>query len=87
MQIRHSHNLSSAQKNSKPYGIRVSLPKGDAFIALLGSDWAQFHWFATPEERDIKLDDMASEHLYSRRGDRPSLIFKPGEKSEKSDSQ
>ena len=42
---------------------------------LIGAEWERFHWFATTEERDRALEDMASEHLYSRRGDRPRMIF------------
>jgi len=75
MKICHSHNLLREQDAPKPYGVRVSLPRGDTFRALIGADWERVHWFATEHERDSALKDMASEHLYSRRGDRPRLIF------------
>lgn len=75
MEICHSHNLNRQPTPEKPYGIRVRLPAGDTFGRLLGTDWEQFHWFANRAERDATLRDMASEHVYSRSGDRPHLIY------------
>jgi len=75
MKICHAHNLNDALDENKPFGITVSLPPGDSFQSLLGGTWERTHWFATEEQRDLALEDMASEHLYSRRGDRPTLIF------------
>lgn len=74
MDICHAHNLSRQPTSTKPYGIRVRLPAGDTFSGLLGSDWEQFHWYASRAQRDAALKDMASEHCYSRRGDRPHLL-------------
>lgn len=88
MELCHPHNLNRLPTFEKPYGIRVRLPAGDTFGRLLGSDWEQFHWFASREERDAALRDMASEHLYSRSGDRPHLIHEavqaPGTRDEPS---
>lgn len=75
MDVCHEHNLNRPPDAAKPFGIRVRLRSGDSFSRLLGSDWQKHHWFATEEERDRTLEDMASEHLYSRRGDRPTLVF------------
>jgi hypothetical protein len=75
MDICHAHNLSKPLDVPKPYGIRVSIRPTDTFARLLGSNWERHHWFATREERDRVLADMASEHLYSRAGDRPTLLF------------
>ena len=75
MEICHPHNLNRPEPEERPFGIRVSLPRGDTFAHLLGADWERFHWYATAEERDRALADMASEHLYSRRGDRPRMVF------------
>ena len=86
MEICHAHNLARKPVESKPYGIRVSLPAGDTFTRLIGADWERFHWFDTAEERDRALRDMASEHLYSRRGDRPRLVFEAVEAPKQSDS-
>ncbi len=86
MTICHSHNLTQIPARSKPFGIRVSLPAGDSLNRLLGADWEQTHWYATEEERDAALADMASEHLYSRRGDRPHVIHEAVEASQESDS-
>jgi len=80
MEICHPHNLNVAPPPTKRYGIRVSLPPGDTLAHLLGADWAQLHWFATPEERDRALEEMASEHLYSRTGDKPTLRFERAER-------
>lgn len=73
----HAHNLNRHLDTDRPYGIRIRLPAGDSFQALLGKNWERLHWYATELERDRALEDMASEHLYSRRGDRPRLLFEP----------
>lgn len=73
MDICHAHNLIAPLDVTKPYGIRVSIRPGDTFARLLGSDWHREHWYATRKERDDALADMASEHLYSRHGDKPTL--------------
>ena len=86
MSICHSHNLARNPTRPKPFGIRVSLPPGDSLNRLLGADWEQYHWYATEEERDTVMADMASEHLYSRRGDRPHVIHQAVEASKESDS-
>jgi hypothetical protein len=75
MDICHAHNLNRDPSGPKPFGIRVSIMPTDTFARLLGTDWQQSHWFATETERDRALTDMSSEHLYSRRGDRPTLRF------------
>ena len=81
MDICHSHNLNKPLDVPKPYGIRVSIPVTDTFARLLGLGWQQHHWFASREERDRALADMAGEHLYSRRGDKPTLVFEAVEQS------
>jgi hypothetical protein len=80
MDIVHAHNLNEPLDVPKPYGIRVSLPPHDTFTRLLGTEWQQHHWYATREERDRALADMASEHLYSRHGDRPTVRYEPVER-------
>jgi hypothetical protein len=77
----HPHNFHRDDADAKPFGIRVTLPSGDSFSSLIGAGWAREHWYPTEHDRDVALDDMASEHLYSRRGDRPTLIFEPIERS------
>ena len=79
MDICHSHNLNKPLDVAKPYGIRVSLPPMDTFARLLGTGWERHHWYATREERDAALAEMASEHLYSRVGDKPTVVFEPVE--------
>ena len=80
MDICHAHNLSSPLDGPKPYGIRVSMRASDTFARLLGAGWHREHWYATSEERDAALKEMASEHLYSRIGDKPTLIYEPIER-------
>lgn len=81
MVIVHSHNLNAPLDVAKPHGIRVRMRPTDTFARLLGTDWQREHWFATREERDVALADMAGEHLYSRRGDKPTLVFEPIERT------
>jgi len=80
MDICHSHNLSTPLDVPKPYGIRVGIRPTDTFARLLGADWHREHWYATREERDVALKDMAAEHLYSRSGDKPTLVFEAVER-------
>jgi hypothetical protein len=75
MDICHSHNLLKPLDQPKPFGIRVRLRPTDTFARLLGADWERLHWYETREERDRALEEMASEHLYSRRGDRPTPVY------------
>jgi hypothetical protein len=49
------------------------MPPGDPLRWVLGNDWHTEHWFATREERDESLRDMASRHAFSRIGDTPSI--------------
>ena len=73
--------MDNNKRESANYGIRVSLPDNDPFTALIGEDWSTEHWYATESERDQAMADMAQEHIYSRRGDRPALIFTPIERN------
>ena len=75
MEVCHAHNLIRPLDVPKPFGIRVSMRPTDTFARLLGTGWEHHYWYATREQRDQALADMASEHLYSRRGDRPTLKF------------
>ena len=75
MNICHAHNLNEDLSRDKPFGIRVALPAGDSFLGVIGADWSREHWFATVDERDRALEEMRREHLYSRQGDRPRLVF------------
>jgi hypothetical protein len=82
MKVCHSHNLNRSVDADKRYGVRVSLPPGDTFLALIDRNWELVHWYETERERDQALREMANEHLYSRRGDRPTLMFEPMERSD-----
>jgi len=79
MDICHAHNLNKPIDVPKPYGIRVRIRSNDTFARLLGTTWQRHHWYATRAERDLALADMASEHLYSRQGDKPTLLYEPVE--------
>jgi hypothetical protein len=80
MEICHPHNLTRPLDVPRPYGIRVKLRPSDTFTRLLGNNWEREHWYATRAERDKALADMASEHLYSRIGDRPTPLLEPIER-------
>jgi hypothetical protein len=81
MGISQSHNLRSPTVESlRPYGLRVSLPSGDPLRKLLGPEWHRIHWYATPEEREADMAEMARRHEYSRATDAPSLRFEKIEK-------
>lgn len=75
MEICNPHNLNRDLTRAKPYGVRVTLPAGDSFLSVIGADWSRDHWFASAAERDQALAEMRAEHLYSRQGDRPRLVF------------
>lgn len=77
MEICHEHNASRDRRARGRYGVRVTLFANDPLRRLLGGDLDRTHWFASAIERDRALRDMAAEHLYSRRGDRPTLNFEP----------
>lgn len=76
MKYSNAHNASRPLDVERPYGIRVSIRGTDTFARVIGKDWSREHWFATKSERDRVMQDMASRHLYSRRGDSPTLIYK-----------
>ncbi len=81
MGISQVHNLRKPPVETlRPYGVRVSLPERDPFRKLLGPEWHRLHWYATAEERDAALEEMARRHEYSRKLDKPSLVFQKVEK-------
>jgi hypothetical protein len=75
--ISNVHNLTQAipVQVANPYGVRVSLRRGDPFRNLLGEDWSRTHWYPTAAARDVALEDMSRKHEYSRTGDAPALAF------------
>jgi hypothetical protein len=75
MDICHRHNLLRDPDTRRRFGVRVRLTGADPLQRVLGESFERTHWYATPIERDRALADMAGEHLYSRRGDRPTLRF------------
>ena len=44
--------------DNQNYGIRISLPKGDPFGDLVGTDWQNEHWFDTAADRDSALREL-----------------------------
>ena len=65
------------ETRKKRYGIRCTLPPDDHMSAphLLGPDWEAFRWYEAEHERDEAIEEFSREHLYSRRGDKPSVIY------------
>jgi hypothetical protein len=81
MIIANEHNLHIGPVPAvRPFGIRITLRRGDPFRLLLGDDWQKLHWYATADERDAALVDMSRRHEYSRIGDQPALLFEKIEK-------
>lgn len=80
MEISQPNNATGNLQRERRFGIRVSAPPGDPFTRLVGKDWHTFHWYATREERDRAMQDMAARHAYSRIGDVPSIVLEPVEK-------
>jgi hypothetical protein len=73
--ISQPNNATGDVGAERRFGIRVSAPPGDPFRRLVGDDWHGFRWFATREERDLAMQDMAARHRYSRVGDVPSIVL------------
>ena len=65
------------QETQNRFGIRCSLPPDDPMSAphLLGPNWEAYRWYATEQQRDADYEEYSREHIYSRRGDRPSVIY------------
>lgn len=57
------------------FGVRMRLDDDDPLRAVLGDDWETVRWYATAAERDAALEEMRSQHVWSRNGDRPTLIY------------
>lgn len=82
MKICHAHNLNVREsRRQKRFGIRVTLPSTDPFRRVLGEEWQKFHWYETPAQRDQALAEFSKRHMYSRVGDRPSLVFEKIERN------
>ena len=75
--------MSPTNETTQLYGIRVSAQANDPFTNLVGEDWSNTHWFKTQSERNRAIKDMQREHEYSRRGDKPTLIFEAISRSAK----
>lgn len=67
----------NAKSTRKRFGIRCTLPPDDPMAAphLLGPDWEAYRWYDSEQERDLAVEEFSHEHLYSRRGDKPSVIY------------
>lgn len=76
--------MNTNDENLQVFGIRVSAEASDPFTDLVGEDWNTTHWFTTQPERDRAIKDMQREHEYSRRGDKPTLVFEAVTRSTKS---
>ena len=73
----HQHNLVDPESAGaeRRFGIRVTLPPGDTFQRLLGSDWENFHWYTSKTERDTAYEQMALRHGYYRGTDNPTQVL------------
>ncbi len=80
MEISQPNNATASLAAERRFGIRVSAPSGDPFSRLVGAEWHSFRWFATREERDRAMREMAARHRYSRIGDEPSIVLESVER-------
>ena len=73
----HKHNLVDPETADadRRFGIRVTLPPGDAMVRLLEDDWEKLHWYGSEAERDAAFDQMAERHGYYRDTDNPTQIL------------
>lgn len=73
----HRHNLVSPElaEREKRFGVRITLPPGDTFARLLGTDWEKIHWYASEEERNEAFARLAARHGYYRKTDTPTQIL------------
>jgi len=73
----HRHNLVQPDTagSDRRFGIRVTLPAGDTFSQLLGSEWERLHWYPSEIERDVAYDNMATRHGYYRQTDSPTQVL------------
>jgi hypothetical protein len=58
----------------KRYGIKITLPPGDALTAphLLGQDWEGHRWYDTEAERDRAYEQMLERPPYYRLDEDPT---------------
>ena len=64
--------------------LEAAIEQTQADVLLFATPWPLVSLGARlqiPFERDRALADMANEHLYSRRGDRPTLRYDPVDRS------
>lgn len=72
--IVHQHNLPAGKPASEArFGLRMRLPAGDAFTAILGESWEKTRWFHSEADREIAMRELRRQHPYYRLGDRPTL--------------
>ena len=75
MTICHTHNLVQIKAGEKPWGIRLTLPAGDALSNVLGDEFESVKRFATERERENAIQVLRQRFPYYRSGDRPTYII------------
>ena len=73
MPICHTHNLVQIRAGKKPWGLRLTLPAGDAFSGILG-DFESVEWYTTEREREEAIRTLRGHFPYYRGGDRPTYV-------------
>lgn len=73
----HKHNLVRPElaELDKRFGVRITLPPGDTFVRLLGTNWEKIHWYPSEKERDAAFERFAERHGYYRKTDTPTQIL------------
>ncbi|GAB4354230.1 MAG: hypothetical protein Kow006_19820 [Gammaproteobacteria bacterium] len=67
--------------NEKKYGIRVTLPEGDAMAkSHLLEGFEYFRWFDSATRRDREFEQMSERYAYLRKSDNQSQILEKVER-------
>lgn len=62
--------------SEKKYGIRVTMPEGDAMAQThLLEGFEYFRWFESAARRDKEFDQMSERYVYLRKSDNQSQIL------------
>lgn len=61
--------------SEKKYGIRVTLPEGDAMAkSHLLENMEYFRWFSSQRRRDREFEQMMERYAYLRQGDNQTQV-------------
>ncbi len=78
---RHHRFLGEVSMPEKKYGIRVTMPEGDAMAqSHLLENFEYFRWYESAERRDKEFDQMNERYVYLRKSDNQTQILEKVER-------